>query len=505
MSKLCLFEHESEGQAPFRLHRLVEWAGLEWSDVDYFRGANLSKPPAVVLAMGQGAQEIMNVSSHNILHSRGYPYTAPNGVVIPTVSPAFIQAGNARWSAAFINDLQKAMGIARHGLPPQMVDYVLDPSPLDALRWAKDYRVRLAGSPRLRLAFDIETPGKGDEEDTVELGDAPDRTWHIDRIGFSYSELAGLSIPWSAEYRAAIRLLMESPGDKVVWNAGFDCPRIRRAGVGINGICHDGMVAWHILHTDLPKSLRFVATFTCPYQPAWKHLSHARPAYYNCTDADVEFRSMVSIERDLRAADLWKVYERDVVELEPVLVHMQQAGMPVDPDVRLDRVNKLAEKLAQTKLEMAASIPEGARKVEHVYRKSPKDTTGLLARAAIGTIRLCPGCGARDPKKPHFKKFVKKANPCASLTAIEQDCPVTEYYRLAEFTPSRDQFIRYHQWLKRPLPRVWDPATKQTKVSFNEASLRKLILKYPDDKLYQLVLLYRQVDKLAGTYVGRPA
>jgi DNA polymerase I-like protein with 3'-5' exonuclease and polymerase domains len=41
------------------------------------------------------------------------------------------------------------------------------------------------------------------------------------------------------------------------------------------------------------------------------------------------------------------------------------------------------------------------------------------------------------------------------------------------------------------------------KVSFNEASLRKLMLKYPDDKLYSAVLQYRQADKLAGTYVGR--
>jgi DNA polymerase I-like protein with 3'-5' exonuclease and polymerase domains len=34
--------------------------------------------------------------------------------------------------------------------------------------------------------------------------------------------------------------------------------------------------------------------------------------------------------------------------------------------------------------------------------------------------------------------------------------------------------------------------------------LRRLMLKYPDDKLYSLVLQYRSIDKLAGTYVGRP-
>jgi len=30
-----------------------------------------------------------------------------------------------------------------------------------------------------------------------------------------------------------------------------------------------------------------------------------------------------------------------------------------------------------------------------------------------------------------------------------------------------------------------------------------LIIKYPLDKLYPIILQYRELDKLAGTYVGR--
>jgi hypothetical protein len=503
VSKVILYEHPSENQAPFRLHRLVEWAGYEWDEFEFIRAPSLTPSPSqVVLAMGQESQEKVGVNG-SILSTRGYPYVGSSHTVIPTISPAFIQAGNARYSAAFINDLQKAVAYANKRNPPQFCDYLLDPSPLRAYDYAKAYRVALKADPNLKLAFDIETPGKGDDEEDAELGDAPDRTWHIERIGFSYRGLSGISFEWRPEYMAAVRLFLESDGPKIVWNAGFDVPRLKRAGIKIGGIIHDGMVAWHILHSDLPKSLKFVATFTCPWQTAWKHLSGSRPAFYNCTDADVEYRAMGAIEQALREADLWKVYERDVIELQPVLDFMSAKGMPVDADVRLDRAGKLAKLLTQLKLEMEASVPMEARRIAHVYTNRPKDTGGLLSRPGSRQTTRCPLCGVQKPRKDHFKSFVKKRNPCAGATPEDCIIGVEEFYRLSEFTPSRDQFIRYHQHLKRPLPKIWDPSKQAMKVSFNEASLRKLMLKYPDDKLYSAVLQYRQADKLAGTYVGR--
>jgi DNA polymerase I-like protein with 3'-5' exonuclease and polymerase domains len=39
----------------------------------------------------------------------------------------------------------------------------------------------------------------------------------------------------------------------------------------------------------------------------------------------------------------------------------------------------------------------------------------------------------------------------------------------------------------------------------DEKAIKELMRKYPDDKLYPLVLQYRELDKIAGTYIGRPA
>lgn len=508
---ITIIEGEREHPAPFRLHRLVEWGGLNWQkDIEFHRVNTPEQVMAlgsehVILALGQQAQELTTGLHRNILDSRGYIYPSlAGGSAIPTVAPAFIQRGNARWSAPFIADLQKAYKVSKGEMPPQILNYVLDPSPLEAYRWAQQYRQCLGAGVLPRLAFDIETPGKGEDEDDVELGDAPDRTWHIDRISFSYGALSAISFVWEPAYMAAVRLLLGSPGDKVVWNQGFDVPRLRRAGIQIDGLIHDGMIAWHILHTDLPKKLGFVATFTCPWQPAWKHLSGAKPAFYSATDSDVEWRSMEFIEAELRRNGLWEVYQRDILDLDPLLVHMHNKGMPVDAQVRQEKAIELSKRLTQARRDMEACIPIEARTIAHVYTNIPKSTQGLLSRPASRQLPVCSNCGAEKPPKSHFKRFVKKHNPCADAATEQQSVGITEYYRLGAWTPSVQQLKRYHQHHKRPCITIYDKSIRGHKVSFNLACLRKLMLKYPTDPLYATILNYRRVQKIATTYVGLP-
>ena len=527
-----------KGKAGFKLTRLIEWAGLERSKFDIYNVV-WCRPPNnqlegmpyedaavewwkpywrpllsradVVVPMGNVPMAAFT-GRKGILKARGYFTTPdPNRLLgdirlLPTVHPSFIQRGQSKYSAAFIHDLQKAVAVAQGGMQFEAKDYLLDPTPADAYQWAKQYRVCLdkwadMGGDPIRLAYDIETPGKGEDESE---SDEDDPTYFIWRIGFSYSGLSALSIPWTGPYLPAIKLILESSGEKVVWNAGFDNPRIRHNGVNINGLIHDGMIAWHILHSDLPKGLGFVATFTCPFQPAWKHLSTKSPAFYNATDADVELRSFLSIERELVETGLWGVYQRDVLDLEPILVHMSREGMPIDPLIREDKANQLATRQASCLAEMIAAVPLVARKIEHIYVNTPKDLTGLLTRPSTREGTECSGCGILNPKRDHFKSYVRKVNPCAGCEASPRTYPVEEYYRLGEFTPSRVQLIRYQQALSRPVPTAWDKKTQTRKPSMDSKAITKLMIKYPLDKLYPLVLTYRELDKVAGTYIGRP-
>jgi len=506
--KLVILQHEWD-LAEFRLFRLLEWAGIEAGDYTLMTMKEGQARPvfpinSVVLALGPRAFEACGPET-SLETARGYVHNLGNIKVIPTVSAKFIQGGNAKMSAAFINDAQKAAKLAKEGQPPIYLSYMLDPLPIQALQWADEYIAELQRNPATYLAFDIETPGKPDEdEDELELAGEKDQTWTIDRVGFSYKEHHAISFPFEPIYFAVIRRLLESNGPKVVWNAGFDVPRLRHAGFPINGVIHDGMIAWHILHSDLPKKLRFVATFTCPWQPAWKHLSHARPAFYNATDADVELRCMLKIEQDLRETGLWEVYERDVLDLEPVLEHMSLQGMPLDSSVRERCAVELASELLRLSEYMTSCVPMEARRIGHVYKRKPNDTIGLLSRPTILEVSRCAACGLERPGKAHFKLFKKKLNKCGGAELLLCREEGQEYFRLDPFTPSKDQLIRYHQHLARPLPMVYDKKAKKKKPSFAEKQLKQLLLKYPTDQLYQTILDYRSIDKLAGTYVGRP-
>lgn len=530
--------HPFTGRAGFKLNRLIEWAGLDRSGFDVWNVC-WCRPPNnklegtpyeqmainhwrprweplidrvnVVVPMGNVPMSAL-LGQKGILKARGYIYPSKEKWVhiLPTVHPAFILRGQSKYSAAFIHDLQRAVELSERGLISEPVEYTLDPSPAEAYEWAKQYATALqlstvsgntSDADDIYLAYDIETPGKGDDEGEL---DTDDPTYFIWRIGFSYKPLGALSIPWQPAYIPAIRLLLESTGPKVVWNQEFDNPRIRHNGVEINGVIHDGMVAWHILHSDLPKGLGFVATFTCPNQPAWKHLSKQSPAFYNATDADVELRSFLAIQKELRQTGLWDVYQRDVLDLEPLLTYMSRVGMPLDSEVRMDRAIKLRDRLLVTKDSMEQCVPFEARRIDHIYVNTPKDITGLRSRPGHRDIAHCATCGLAKPRKDHFKTFTKKVNPCAGGHAEQVSVEVEEYYRLSDFTPSRDQLVRYHQFLGRPLPNKWDKKEQKRKISFDEKALKSLQIKYPDDILYRTILSYREMDKVAGTYIGRP-
>lgn len=519
------------GPAGHTLTRLVELAGLDRARFDIWN-AVWCRPPdnllenqpyeqaaishcrshhwhtltnrvRVVVPMGNVAMAAF-VGRKGVLKQRGY-VSAGNGYhILPTVHPSFIRRGQAKYSRAFINDIQKAVMVAQHGMEFTPTHYVLDPLPGAAEMWARAYLAALRDDPTLKLAYDIETPGKDEDESESE-----DPTYHIWRIGFSYGAHTALSVPWEPPYFAAISLLLGSEGEKVVWNAGFDNPRIIAKGMKINGLIHDGMIAWHILHSDLPKGLGFVATFTCPYQPAWKHLSIQQPAFYNATDADVEWRSMMWIEAELKRTGLWKVYDRDVLQLDPILSHMSIMGMPVDHATRYDRACRLGTQQKDVARRIEALVPLEARRIAHVYKTTPKDITNLLARSAVRRLPVCDHCGDAEPTKPHFRTFKrptakKPQNPCAGAQKVEREIAVTEYYRLADFTPSRDQLIRYQQYLKRHVPTTWDKKTRSRKKTMDEKALKRLMGRYPDDPIYQLVLDYRELQKLAGTYIGYP-
>lgn len=526
--------HDLEGRASFMLTRLLGWAGFERGDFGIIP-ATFCQPPSridgaeyeqravnhcrtnhynhllsqyrVIVPMGNIALNALT-GRKRILTTRGYVRPGPfTSHIVPTVDPGFIVRGQAKYASAFINDVRKAVELARTGLPMQVTDYVLDPLPATALEWAKQYRAKLAQQPETLLSYDIETPYSDDDES--ERGE--DDSWHIDRIGFAYEPGSALSIPWSSPYMAAIHTLLNAPGVGVDWNgSAFDRPRVRNAGVEMQRPLRDGMIAWHVLHSDLPKSLGFVATFTCPWQPEWKHLSSQRPAFYNATDADVALRSMIEIEREMKLIPgLWEAYERDVIRLEPVLNVMETAGMPVNAETRLDRAEKLTQRLIDVEREIDAMAPNELRRYSPAmgYVKTPESTEGLTEISVEVEVKRCSQCQMMNPTKPHFRSFKKPTekkpqNPCANAAVSVGVEVVSRWASRDSWKPSSRNLLAYQSLKKRIIPHKWDKKEGKRKPSMDKKGIKLCLRKYPEDPLYSLILTQRELSKIAGTYIG---
>jgi len=512
------------GRAGFMLTRLLRFAGYTREQFDIaaltqcqtststFNPANhcrdthwgaLLKHARVIVPMGQEAHMALG-ATRPVLESRGYTRPGPfTSHIIPTISPEFIMHGQAKYAAAFINDVQKAVTLAREGLPMVLEDYTLDPLPSEALKWAEEYRQALRADHTTSLAYDIETPDVGDDEDERD----EDRSYHILRISFAYRAHHALSVPWTGPYMAAIRLLLQSPGIKLDWNGSFDRPRVRASGMDLNGPLHDAMVAWHVLHSDLPKRLGFATTFLCPSQSEWKHLSHHRPAYYNAVDSDVTWRNMAAIKAAMQVRPgLWQAYVNDVVRLAPALHHMEHKGMLIDPDIRYDRACRLQRERVVVDGDLEKMVPRDARRVSPAqgFVRTPDQTDGMVKIELLHPVKRCDRCDVVNPLKPHFRHLKKKVNPCDGAGVKVEEEVIERYANLVPWKPSREALIRYQVVLKRIVPHRFDRKTKTQKPSMDRKALNICIRRYPDDPFYLTVLKRRELSKLAGTYIGYP-
>ena len=447
--------------------------------------------PRVIVPLGATAYHQFvspGTRKQYILDARGYVALWRRSYLVPSVHPSYILRGNANFEAVLIHDIQLAMRVAAGGYHRHHYDYRLNVESPEAARTYLEYHTK---NPTTPVAFDIETSGKARDEDLLD----PNATNPITRISFAPAPGYAISLRVTKAHAPLIADILASPNPKVVWNAAFDCPRLRAAGYAINGTIYDGMVAWHVLHSDLPKSLGFAASLLLDDQPQWKHLMRASMAYYNATDSDVALRLTLRIWELLKEVGMWDLYQEQIVACEPVFQRMHTAGMPIDLTVRKAHALTLAAKLAGLHTQIETRIPallKPAKRYKQVERARIKFPQGQLVEAHVQTLR-CPRCqqtGSLNKRHPCLQ-----ADPALTLDTITlptQMWEVPQPFAISWQNIQKWQDFQGHQVIKR-----------QGKRTTDETALRSLMLKYPDDPLYPLVLDYREAMKLAGTYIGR--
>lgn len=204
---------------------------------------------------------------------------------------------------------------------------------------------------------------------------------------------------------------------------------------------------------------------------------------------------------------LWEVYQRHVVRLDKITGRMSRAGMPIDHERRLGFAKELAGLLAEAEAALEVAVPREIRSVEpkEGFVREPKDTTGLVTIRVSATVSRCSLCGLQNPTKPHFKTYKRPTesrpqNPCAGGVAVENVEVVERYARLAELKLSPKLLLAYMDHMHHP--KVYHGKGEDRKPSTDENALRTILLKHPDDPVYNGALRLRKLKKLAGTYIG---
>ena len=458
-----------------------------------------------ILTLGRIAfKRIMGLSEkHPIMKEdyQCYPHWSEKyqAWVIAGDHPSYLLKGNNHLIPVLQFAARRAVEIAECGVPPDDGVYLCDPTPAQFTDWVKDYLEAVRRDPGgTLLSYDIETPHKkGKNEEKVAKEDDDDYT--ILRCAFSYQPGEAVSVPWTAAYMQGLETLFSTPALKLGWNVSYDSPRVR-AQMPLAGVEVDGMVAWHVLNSALPKGLGFVTPFYCQRAAMWKHLSDSEPALYNAKDADFALRNWLGIADGLKEVNLWPVFDRHILKLNEALAYMSGKGVLRDEAMRREAEHKLSELLAATEIKMQGAVPQAARRLhpKNGYKREPKSTEGLVKTLFTVPIQSCSRCGAKAVSKRHVTPRKAKPNPCEGAKLIEVVEQVERWAKPLDFKISSVGLKLYQSALQHQAI----IHRREKRVTFDDTALKQLIRKYPGDHLYPLIGAFREYQKLLTTYIG---
>jgi uracil-DNA glycosylase family 4 len=451
-----------------------------------------------------GLEDKSPVMTHDYI---GYPFWHPTyeAWVLAADHPSYLMRGNHHLVPILQFVFKRAEQIANEGMTLQNPKYLLDPTPQEFSKWVDE----CLAQPGV-ISYDIETPYKsGVDEEEVSKSD--DDNYTILRCSFAYKAGEACSVPWRSEYMADLGRLFSSSNPKLGWNSdNYDSPRVS-AQLPINGDQIDGMLAWHVLNSALPKGLGFVAPFYAKNVRMWKHLSDAEPAFYNAKDADMALQIWLGVEKDLKEYKLWDVFDNHVIKLNRIFRYMSRMGVKMDLEGRAKAEVQVSKLLADASAAIERVVPANARAYK-VYKKTPKVLDGLVQVKGTRQTTKCPRCLQHDVKADHFKSIGKKRlkagepeKGCVGLKAEKVVIADKLWAAPLEFKLSKLSMERYQAAVGHKPIQVYDrnsASGKTRKSTFDEKAILKLTTKYPNDPLYPVVLEFRGLQKLLSTYIG---
>ena len=505
----------------------------------------LAEPHQVIVPLGATALKrvlgLVGQKKVRVQDFHGTRTILPSGqIVVPTYHPSFLQRGAHNLIGTVLWDLQQAHEAVAQGKPADPASLVCDP-PLEWFRSWVDLVVaaRRADPSAYPISSDVETPDKAGGKDEGEIT-AEDRSFQILRVNVACDPDQGITVPFVGPYIEELRRLHQSPGVIWFWNREYDFQRLVAAEIlreADSPRCVDLMWLWHVLQSDLPRGLGFVAPLYSGYGP-WKHLAAGDPVTYAAIDGFQTHRVGFGVTRDLRKLGMYdRAFRHTHVLHTNVLRPAQLVGVKIDRDRLLAFKADLEAKAGRAMGQIQACVPEAvcpltpkagmkkAPKAEILHVKASAFTRKGTPRAGkpsttlkqelyakaevvekleIKEVLVCRTCAAVDVSRRHRCQPAPTAPRSVRGGAayppphVELDvATVPRWYWREPFNPDSPKQVLAYLTYKKHQP----GKAKKTHLDTTNRETLERLSRTTKDPFYAAMLDYRAVMKVKGTYV----
>lgn len=258
------------------------------------------------------------------------------------------------------------------------------------------------------IAFDTETRGMNPLRDDLvglSLATVPGRAWYIP-VGHATGEA---QLPRERVIDALRPFFADPSRPKIAHHAKFDIEVLERAGIPVEGLSFDTMLAAGLL--DKRRNLKDLAFYELELaepldaigeligkgknQVTFAEVPIARATPYAAADADMTLRLKPALETKLRAAgSVADIFYRLEMPLVPVLVRMEQAGILLDVPYMRALGERMGQELAQIEQQIFAiagqpfNINSGDQLSEVLFGPKINLPTAGLERTRTGRYSL---------------------------------------------------------------------------------------------------------------------
>ena len=300
-----------------------------------------------------------------------------------------------------------------------------------------------------------------------------------------------------ADREAVLEVLapyLADPGlPKIGQNLKYDLSVLKRAGLRVEGVAFDTMVASYLLnpgrtsHGLTAIAAEFLGRSMISYEEATggKNLSFAladidKATDYAAEDADVALQAAEKMEPMLEEADLMRLFQELEVPLVPLLSKLEMNGVALD----VDQLNELSKELG-VRLE---GIEERCFKLAgHEFNLNSPQQLGKILFEELGL--------------PQLKKTKKKTAYSTDMSVLVQ---------LAETHPLPAEILEYRSVAKLKgtyvdtLPNLVNPDSGRVHTSFNQTVTATGRLSSSDPNLQNIPIRTDLGERIRACFIASP-